>query len=186
METTMNHKDAWKVVIEHEAHLKGAIHNALWNVSPADRADALTDIQIECVERLARGEFDEARGTIKKFIGTVAWSRCKDRAKYNSYRQHDNFDGEDRDDDSTSPADTVTDGLDPEKLLAARRRIEMVRAAIDEMPDSDFIVDALITGLDNDALSAKYGQSYGTVAVRKNRAKSALVAKLAKIAAQDK
>jgi hypothetical protein len=79
----------------------------------------------------------------------------------------------------------VTDGLDPEKLLAARRRIEMVRAAIDEMPDSDFIVDALITGLDNDVLSIKYGQAYGTVAVRKNRAKNALVAKLAKIAEHD-
>lgn len=182
----MNHKDAWKVVIENEAHLKGAIHNALWNVSPADRADALTDIQIECVERLARGEFDAARGTIKTFLGTVAWSRCKDRARYEGRRQHDDFDGSDRDEDSTAPADTMSDGLDPEKILAERRRIEMVRGAIDAMPDAAFIVDALITGLDNNELSAKYGQPYGSVAVRKNRAKNALVAKLAKIAEQDK
>lgn len=183
---TMNHKDAWKMVVAHESHLKGAIHNALWDASPQDRADALADIQIECVERLARGEFDEARGTIKTFLGTVAWSRCKDRARYEGRRQHDDIDGGDRDEDSTAPIDSLSDGMDPEKILAERRRMEIVRAAIGAMPDAAFIVDALVTGLDNDALSVKYGQPYGTVAVRKNRAKTALIKRLAKLVEEDK
>lgn len=82
-------------------------------------------------------------------------------------------------DDTASVGLTLTDSADAESMLMARERLTMVKDAIESLPESfrSVMLAMMDAGDDFDAESyaASVGVKYGTMRVRINRAREALV-----------